>query len=75
MNIEQIMEDIDLLEGNLIQMAVDNTDGTYSEIKKYLKDVLSEEFDNTDDVTVLFVLAENALDTLEWSIKDIKPFD
>lgn len=75
MNIEQIREDIDLLEGSLIQLAVDSTDGSYIEIKKYLKEIVTEEFDNSDEITVLFILAENALDTLEWQIKDIKPFN
>ena len=75
MNIEQIVEDIDLLEGNLIQLAVDSTDGSYIEIKKYLKEILNEEFDGNNGLTVLFILAENALDTLEWSIRDIKPFE
>lgn len=75
MNIEQIRKDIDLLEGSLIQLAVDSTDGSYIEIKKYLKEIVTEEFDNSDEITVLFILAENALDTLEWQIKDIKPFN
>ena len=75
MNIEQIKEDIDLLEGSLIQLAVDSTDGSYIEIKKYLKEIVTEEFDNNDELTVLFILAENALDTLEWQIRDIKPFN
>ncbi len=75
MNIEQIREDIDLLEGSLIQLAVDSTDGSYIEIKKYLKEIVTEEFDNNDELTVLFILAENALDTLEWQIRDIKPFE
>ena len=75
MNIEQIRKDIDLLEGSLIQSAVDSTDGSYIEIKKYLKEIITEEFDNSDEITVLFILAENALDTLEWQIKDIKPFN
>ena len=75
MNIEQIREDIDLLEGSLIQLAVDSTDGSYIEIKKYLKEIATEEFDNNDELTVLFILAENALDTLEWQIRDIKPFN
>ena len=75
MNIEQIKKDIDLLEGSLIQLAVDSTDGSYIEIKKYLKEIVTEEFDNSDEITVLFILAENALDTLEWQIKDIKPFN
>ena len=75
MSIEQIVEDIDLLEGSLIQLAVDSTDGSYIEIKKYLKEILNEEFDGNDELTVLFILAENALDTLEWQIRDIKPFN
>ena len=75
MNIEQIRKAIDLLEGSLIQLAVDSTDGSYIEIKKYLKEIVTEEFDNSDEITVLFILAENALDTLEWQIKDIKPFN
>lgn len=75
MNIEQIRKDIDLLEGSLIQSAVYSTDGSYIEIKKYLKEIVTEEFDNSDEITVLFILAENALDTLEWQIKDIKPFN
>lgn len=75
MNIEQIRKDIDLLEGSLIQLAVNSTDGSYIEIKKYLKEIVTEEFDNNDELTVLFILAENALDTLEWQIKDIKPFN
>ena len=75
MNIEQIKEELTMLEGSLIQLAVDSTDGSYIEIKKYLKEIVTEEFDNNDELTVLFILAENALDTLEWQIRDIKPFN
>ena len=75
MNIEQIKEELTMLEGSLIQLAVDSTDGSYIEIKKYLKEILNEEFDGNDELTVLFILAENALDTLEWQIRDIKPFN
>ena len=75
MNIEQIKEELAMLEGHLLQLAIDETDGTYIEIKKYLKEIVTEEFDNSDEITVLFILAENALDTLEWQIKDIKPFN
>ena len=75
MNIEQIKEELTMLEGHLLQNAIDNTDGSYIEIKKYLKEIVTEEFDNSDEITVLFILAENALDTLEWQIKDIKPFN
>ena len=75
MNIEQIKEELIMLEGHLLQLAVDSTDGSYIEIKKYLKEIVTEEFDNSDEITVLFILAENALNTLEWQIKDIKPFN
>ena len=75
MNIEQIKEELTMLEGHLLQNAIDNTDGSYIEIKKYLKEIVTEEFDNNDELTVLFILAENALDTLEWQIRDIKPFN
>ena len=75
MSIEQIKKDLTMLEGSLIQLAVDSTDGSYIEIKKYLKEIVTEEFDNNDELTVLFILAENALDTLEWQIRDIKPFN
>ena len=75
MNIEQIKEELTMLEGHLLQLAIDETDGSYIEIKKYLKEIVTEEFDNNDELTVLFILAENALDTLEWQIRDIKPFN
>ena len=75
MNIEQIKEELTMLEGHLLQLAINETDGSYIEIKKYLKEIVTEEFDNNDELTVLFILAENALDTLEWQIRDIKPFN
>ena len=75
MSIEQIKEELTMLEGHLLQLAIDETDGSYIEIKKYLKEIVTEEFDNNDELTVLFILAENALDALEWQIRDIKPFN
>ena len=36
MNIEQIKEDLTMLEGHLLQLAIDETDGTVKEINDFL---------------------------------------
>ena len=60
-------------EGIILQDAIDNTNKTYQDIKNYIEENRSLAFENND--LVLFELYENTLETLEWSIKDIKPFE
>ena len=36
MNIEQIKEELTMLEGHLLQLAIDETDGTVREINNFL---------------------------------------
>ena len=60
-------------EGIILQDAIDNTNKTYQDIKNYIEENKSLAFENND--LVLFELYENTLETLEWSIKDIKPFE
>ena len=59
-------------EGIILQDAIDNTNKTYQDIKNYIEENKYLAFENND--LVLFELYENTLETLEWSIKDIKPF-
>ena len=78
MNIEQIKEELTMLEGNLLQNAIDNTDGTVGEIKQYLISVVDTAFQNSsslDTSDALIALSEQVLDTLDWSVKDLKPFE
>ena len=77
MNIEQIKEDLIMLEGHLLQLAIDNTDGTVGEIKQYLFSVIDTSFEKSsslDTSDTLIALSHQVLDTLEWSVKDLKPF-
>lgn len=78
MNIEQIKEELTMLEGHLLQNAIDNTDGTVGEIKQYLISVVDTAFQNSsslDTSDALIALSEQVLDTLNWSVKDLKPFE
>ena len=61
------------VEGIILQDAIDNTNKTYQDIKNYIEENKYLAFENND--LVLFELYENTLETLEWSIKDIKPFE
>ena len=44
MNIEQIKEELTMLEGHLLQLAIDETDGTVKEINDFLNSVIDESF-------------------------------
>lgn len=72
MNIEQIKEELTMLEGQLLQNAIDNTDGTVKEINDFLNSVIDEGFE--EDYPVLVELANEAKETVQHEIKDIKPF-
>ena len=61
------------VEGIILQDAIDNTNRTYQDIKNYIEENKCLASENND--LVLFELYENTLETLEWSIKDIKPFE
>ena len=61
------------VEGIILQDAIDNTNRTYQDIKNYIEENKCLAFENND--LVLFELYKNTLETLEWSIKDIKPFE
>jgi len=73
MNIEQIKEELIMLEGHLLQLAIDETDGTVREINNFLNSVIDESFE--EDFSVLAELAEEAKETVKHEIKDIKPFN
>ena len=78
MNIEQIKEELTMLEGHLLQNAIDNTDGSIGEIKQYLFSIMDIAFENSsslDTSDALIALSEQVLDTLNWSVKDLKPFE
>ena len=78
MNIEQIKEELTMLEGHLLQNAIDNTDGSIGEIKQYLFFIMDTAFENSsslDTSDALIALSEQVLDTLNWSVKDLKPFE
>ena len=73
MNIEQIKEELTMLEGHLLQLAIDETDGTVREINNFLNSVIDESFE--EDYPVLVELAEEAKETVQHEIKYIKPFN
>ena len=78
MNIEQIKEELTMLEGHLLQNAIDETNGTVGEIKQYLISVVDTEYEDSsspDTTSSLIALSEQVLDTLNWSVKDLKPFE
>ena len=73
MNIEQIKEELTMLEGHLLQLAIDETDGTVREINDFLNSVIDESFE--EDYPVLVELADEAKETVQHEIKYIKPFN
>ena len=73
MNIEQIKEELIMLEGHLLQLAIDETDGTVREINDFLNSVIDESFE--EDYPVLVELADEAKETVQHEIKYIKPFE
>lgn len=73
MSIEQIKEDLIMLEGHLLQLAIDETDGTVKEINDFLSSVIDEGFE--EDCPVLSELAYEAKETVKHEIKDVKPFN
>lgn len=72
MDIEQIKGELDLLEGHLLQSAINNTDGTVKEIKSYLYAVSDEAWEN--ECPTLADLVDEALETLQYEIGYLKPF-
>ena len=73
MSIEQIKEGLIMLEGHLLQLAIDETDGTVKEINDFLSSVIDEGFE--EDYPVLVELADEAKETVQHEIKDLKPFN
>ena len=73
MNIEQIKEELTMLEGHLLQLAIDETDGTVREINDFLNSVIDESFE--EDYPVLVELADEAKETVQHEIKYLKPFN
>ena len=73
MNIEQIKEELTMLEGHLLQLAIDETDGTVREINDFLNSVIDESFE--EDYPVLVGLADEAKESVQYEIKDFKPFE
>ena len=73
MNIEQIKEELTMLEGHLLQLAIDETDGTVREINDFLNSVIDEGFE--EDYPVLVELANEAKETVQHEVKYIKPFN
>ena len=73
MNIEQIKEELTMLEGHLLQLAIDETDGTVREINSFLNSVIDESFE--EDYPVLVELADEVKETVQHEIKYLKPFN
>ena len=73
MNIEQMKEELTMLEGHLLQLAIDETDGTVREINNFLNSVIDESFE--EDYPVLVELASGAKESVQYEIKDFKPFN
>ena len=73
MNIEQIKEELTMLEGHLLQLAIDETDGTVREINNFLNSVIDESFE--EDYPALVELANEAKETVEYELQYVKPFN
>ena len=73
MSIEQIKEDLIMLEGHLLQLAIDETDGTVKEINDFLNSVIDESFE--ENYPVLVELADEAKETVEYELQYVKPFN
>ena len=73
MNIEQIKEELTMLEGHLLQLAIDKTDGTVREINSFLNSVIDESFE--EDYPVLVELADEAKETVEYELQYVKLFN
>ena len=73
MSIEQIKEELTMLEGHLLQNAIDNTDGSIGEINSFLNSVIDKSFE--EDYPVLVELANEAKETVQHEVKYIKPFE
>ena len=73
MSIEQIKEELTMLEGHLLQNAIDNTDGSIGEINSFLNSVIDKSFE--EDYPVLVELANEAKETVQHEVKYIKPFN
>ena len=73
MSIEQIKEDLIMLEGHLLQLAIDETDGTVKEINDFLNSVIDESFE--EDYPVLVELADEAKETVEYELQYVKLFN
>ena len=73
MNIEQIKEELTMLEGHLLQNAIDNTDGTVKEINDFLNSVIDESFE--ENYPVLVELANEAKETVEYELQYVKLFN
>lgn len=73
MSIEQIKEELTMLEGHLLQLAIDETDGTVREINDFLNSVIDEGFE--EDYPVLVELADEAKETVQYEIQYIKLFE
>lgn len=73
MSIEQIKEDLTMLEGHLLQLAIDETDGTVREINDFLNSVIDEGFE--EDYPVLVELADEAKETVEYELQYVKLFN
>ena len=73
MSIEQIKEELTMLEGHLLQLAIDETDGTVREINDFLNSVIDESFE--EDYPVLVELADETKESVQYEIKYIRPFN
>ena len=78
MSIEQIKEQLTTLGSHLLQNAINNTDGTVGEIRKYIfsvMDTVYEKGSSLDTSETLIALSEEVLDTLDNSVEELKPFN
>ena len=73
MDIEQIKEELTMLEGYLLQLVIDETDGTVKEINDFLNSVIDEGFE--EDYPVLVELADEAKETVQYEIQYVKLFE
>ena len=78
MSVEQIKEQLTTLGSHLLQNAINNTDGTVGEIRKYLfsvMDTVYEKGSSLDTSETLIALSEEVLDTLDNFVEELKPFN
>lgn len=70
---DDIIQQVDEITGEVLQKAIDESDGSYKRIKDKLLEYKEYAFE-VDQFAVVKIVDE-ALQVLEWSLRDYKPFE